>query len=317
MRSIESAEPVSTDGSLWASMGALLLMLLSGACAPQKPVTHPYTGPTLSLPELAIKVNANAQRIETLWAHHNYSATIVDPQTHETHSIQNGDGNLMYRKPFEMRLTGNAIIGQVFELGSSRDEYWATIFLDKVRTQWWGRYIYLGKPCSKPIPIRPDLVMEVLGVADINTDLLRPPAPVMRFNPEQRAYMLIWVMPGQTHWVAQREVWYDLTTFLPTRVLLYDENGRVVLRAALSKHARIDQGDKVQSASDQGASGKENLGAMMATHFELYFPETGSRLSMTLSQLQFQKNGLPREGTIARRPATDLKVIQLDEACGE
>src|SRR5690606_19259815 len=131
----------------------------------------------------------------------------------------------------EMRLTGEKpIVGQVFEVGSTQDRYWLLV-PEQLQTMWWGNFENVGKPCALDIPIRPELILEVLGVSNIETDFLAEPAPVMRFNNDADAYMFIWIVQGPNRLIARKEVWYDRQTKLPKLILLFDDDGRIVLRA--------------------------------------------------------------------------------------
>ncbi|GIW75248.1 MAG: hypothetical protein KatS3mg104_0311 [Phycisphaerae bacterium] len=80
-------------------------------------------------------------------------------------------------------------------------------------TRWGGDIIgwWIQKERAV-LPVRPDLMAEVLGVGPINSDLLKEPFPVVRFNNDQRAYMLTWQVLLSDRWVVQKEVWYDVQT---------------------------------------------------------------------------------------------------------
>ena len=188
--------------------------------------------------------------------------------------------------------------GPIFQLGSNDDLFWVRVYQGR-KTEWWGHYRNLGKPCAKPIPIRPDLVMEVLGVNDINTNLLQPPVPTLRFNSDRCVYMLTFAVQLPNHWAIQKEVWYDRDTKLPTNVLLFDKNGRIQLRAYLSDYQVLE-----------GTTDKR-----IATNYNLYFPETRDSLVLSLKYPKLTKRGLPREGTIARRPIGDVREVRIDEDC--
>jgi hypothetical protein len=172
-------------------------------------------------------------------------------------------------------------------------------------SQWWGHYRNVGKPCAETIPIRPDLIGEVLGIGQINTDLLQSPAPVLRFNNDLDVYMFVWSAKLADRWVAEKEVWYDRKTLKPLKVLLFDTNGRIVLRADLSGHQAIEV----------PGTGAESW-PQIATVYDLFFPETRSTMKLKLSDMALNtKTGHPKEGTIAFREEADVKVIQIDEAC--
>jgi hypothetical protein len=145
-------------------------------------------------------------------------------------------------------------------------------------------------------------VVEVLGVSDIDHNFLRAPVPTMRFNNDQRVYMMTYNVLLPDRWVTQKEVWYDLETKLPTKVLLFDENGRIVLRADLTNHEALEGGD----------------GRKIATTYKLFFPETKDQFHFHLKNPKLSKKGIPRAGTIRRREIGDLReIIQIDKDCGD
>lgn len=257
-------------------------------------------------------INANNARIPTLWASHYYEMTVFD-ENKKSHYI-NGDGAILYRGPEAARGAGMLVagnkpaVGRVFEIGTTADKYWLTI-VPEMDTMWHGDTKHLGKPCVRQVPIRPDMVAEVLGIGTIGSNFLEPPAPVMRFNNDARAYMFVWVVPagGPSRLAAQKEVWYDLETKRPTVVLLFDADGRVQLRAYLSKYQQVD-------AEDVPAAERP----WVATNYRLYFPETGTKMSFELNDVRLQRNGVPTRKGLAF-PGTDepgvSKVIQLDKTC--
>jgi hypothetical protein len=123
----------------------------------------------------------------------------------------------------------------------------------------------------------------VLGIGAIDTDFTHEPAPVMRFNNDADAYMIVWSARLPDRWVAQREVWYDRATKLPRIVLLFDENGRVVLRAYLSNHQPVESNDPEHAPK-------------VATEYRLFFPATGAKMSFQLRDMRQKKNNtIPSE----------------------
>ena len=284
----------------------LALCCLAAGCQP-KPVARPrgwYFGETEPMREVVQRINDNNQEVPTLWASHGYKATVVDERG-KSHTFT-GDGAILYRGPREMRLIGNAgVIGTVFEVGSTNDRFWLKL-VPELDTMWWGHYRHLGKPCAQPIPLRPDLVVEVLGVAVIPTDFNALPVPTMRFNHERDAYMFVWNAPMGDRWGAIKEVWYDRETLLPVLVMLYDPDGRVVVRAELRNHRAVEVEGLPRERWPR-----------VASEFRLFFPENGTRMELDLREMMLNRRGSPPRGLAfpdPRKAGVD-RVIQIDEAC--
>jgi hypothetical protein len=87
-------------------------------------------------------------------------------------------------------------------------------------------------------------------------------------------------------WVAVKEIWYDLQTKLPKLILLFDNNGRVILRAYLTEHKKMEDADGV-----------------VATNYDLFFPENKSRMTFRITTLRAEfKRGparFPNDATFA------------------
>jgi hypothetical protein len=276
-----------------------------------------YVGPTATMSEVVASINANNSRLPTLWLRHDFSGRIVepDPKRPKDPRVTNvsGDGALMYRSPQELRFNVRGPgVGDIFIVGSNPDRYWLWIPFGKVNTLWWGRYEHLGSPCAEPIPVRPDLLLEVLGVSTVDQDFTRLPAPTMTFDGVADAYVFTWVTRAPDRFVALKEVWYDRTTKRPTRVRLFDEHGRVLLRARLSEFRPVEMPD-----ADRGGGGGGARPPVVAHAYALEFPDSGSTMSITVSEARLSYRGKPDDNSFQFPPDTgDSKVIQLDEACG-
>jgi hypothetical protein len=264
----------------------------------------PWTGPTQDLSRIVAEINANNSRIPSVWSRHRYIAAIRDDKGHVDEA--GGDGYLQYRAAGDLWFTGNKdIYGKVFEIGSNAERYWVKMQIPQRPTQmWWGNYANLGKPCVKSMPVQPDLLMEVLGIDVIPSDFTSEPAPVMRFNAEEHAYVIVWSYRTRDRWVAQKEVWFDRKDLWPTRVLLYDPRGRVQVRADLSKHQPVE-GTFVGPPP------------VMATQYNLSFPESQTRMQIELEQPRIEYKGRPNNSTFRFPGTADVsEVIQIDEDCG-
>jgi hypothetical protein len=266
---------------------------------------EPYRGPTLTLAEVVERVNQNNAALPTLWMRHDFKARLVDDQGKTT--AVSGDGAILYASPGKLLLTAaKPGVGPLFELGLNADRYWMSVPFDEVNTMWWGRNRYVASPCADPIPIRPDLIVEVLGVSPIGADLTRSPSPTLRYDPRADVYVLIWNLRAPDRMIAVKEVWYDRQTLRALRVLLYDDNGRPVLVAELSGHGAVEVAGL---ARDQWP--------VAARQYDLSFPDSGSWMNLSIDEAMLRYKGAPSDRTFGfpTRPAV-ARIVQLDEACG-
>jgi hypothetical protein len=255
------------------------------------------------MPAVVAAINQNNAKVGSLWSRLTYEATIIDDHGHTT-TISRDDGYLLFRRPRSLRLRCTIVGNEAFTLGSNNDAFWVKV-VPGSDTTWFGHYANLGKPCCKPLPIRPDLVLQVLGIGLFDSNFLQPPVPVMRFNPEAGgAYMFVWNVPGIDQWRAQKEVWYDRQTLLPTLVRLYDDNGRLILDARLGQHTAVEIPQTPQQSWPK-----------IAGHYDLFFPETGTRLSFTLDHPELEHNGVPRDASFKMPEPDTHNVIQIDQDC--
>jgi hypothetical protein len=282
------------------------LCVAASGCV-HRPVVTPkqaYSGPTQPMREVVGEINRNNLQLPTLWASHGYLATVVDDKK-KSHTFS-GSGALLYNGPRQMRLIGNKeFVGTIFEVGSTQDRFWLKL-VPEVETMWWGHYRHLGKPCAEPIPLRPELVGEVLGVAVIDTDFNALPVPTMRFDSEGDVYVFVWNARLPDRWFAVKEVWYDRKTKRPVRVMLYDADGRVVVRAELGNHKPVEVDGEPRERWPE-----------IANEFRLFFPDNGTRMELDLREVMLNKRGSPPRGLgfpdLGR--AGVERVIQIDKAC--
>ena len=280
--------------------------LLSSCCNCTKPgETEDRLNPPGLLPMVQVinAINANNQKISTLWATLNYSATIVDHG--KAHSVSSDDGVLLYNAPTDFRLVGKKeFVGTVFDVGSNDRLFWLEV-VPGTNQMWWGTYADLVQVNTEslPIPIRPDLVMEVLGVGVINTDFNALPVPTMRYDNAADAYILIFNLKAPDRWVAEKEVWYDRASLRPRKVILYDVNGRPVLRASLSQVRKVQMVDESNSAN----------WPLVPGDYKLFFPDSGSRMEFALKDVRLKKGKIPNPASF-RLPdvqGTEVRATQI------
>jgi len=292
-------------------LGILLTLIaalgLSACTGPAPPMAPGYYGDTITLEQLVGRVNENNDRLPTIWAREHFQAVLVDRTKNQATHID-GYGNLLYTSPNQMKLTAKNEVADLFDMGSDGSQFWLHEKHDQIF--WWGTYADAEGGDADQIPVRPDLVLEILGIRSLDAFLLREPSPVLRFNNIADVYMLDWQAEFAGHWAAVKEIWYDRQTLLPKRVLLFDAKGRVALWATLSNYQRVEW-----------PAGDPSSWPMMATQFNLYFPYTGSSMAFELSDLTLSHNGFPNAATYrmpdpAKLAASGVKVIHINENSG-
>ena len=289
-----------------------MIGLALAGCAGPKPAADP-AGPmtTLTLDELVARVNANNERLPSLWSSGRFEA-IVKESPEDAGNFLNGTLVVQHLKPDRLRLNAEKdLFGDVFDLGTDGENLWLRVPRENV--------IYVGtKGNLDPrktggLPIRPDLILQVLAINLLPDQFAQFPAPVLRVNPDARLHLVSFVEPavlGEPRLKVAREVWYDVpdeegATPLPVKVILSDDDGRPVLAATLEDHRRV--GDLFDAP-------------VVATRLLLYFPQTGGKMRIDLEELLLYREGrgrrsrrFPNESTFAFDPADyPEKVVSLD-----
>jgi hypothetical protein len=264
----------------------------------------------LTPPKLIQEINRNNNALASLYAQHSFEGDFYDPRSKKMRFL-NGSGDLFLLKPRDLLFRAKKDpIGEIFRMGSTQDRFWF-VSEEGDKGMWWGHHRNAGKPCVSEMPVRPDLVGEVLGISDINTFLLEAPFPTVRYNSDLRVYMVTWNAPAPDlgHWFIDREIWYTADKpILPVKVILYDRSGQTVLRANLQKHRQVEAPDV---AREQWP--------WVATHYALLFPQTRSTMTITLGDVALRtKTGQPKAGMIRFPEDPDVpaeKVVQIDADC--
>ncbi len=264
-------------------VGLLLAGLIAGCNGRADAVEQrQYVSPseTLTLAQLIAALNERAGQIPSLYLQGvgdmgGFEARLREGREQPARFL-NGEIRAMYLAPDRLRLLGGKdLAGTVFDLGSDGVQFW--MHLPTEKQLYYGTFAGLDPENARQLPIRPDLMLEVLGVAPMSTDFTSAPVPTLRYNPDSDSYMLLWSEPSAQppeRWVVVKEVWYDRKTLLPTLVILFDEHGDPLLRAYLSRHHPV------------GGEG----GPMMASYYDLYFPVTGSTMWLDFGQMDFRSN---------------------------
>lgn len=270
-------------------------------CQTQPPGAGPASGAGLALSreQLIEKINANNQRIPTLWTRVGLYAEIRDPETGKRTTVNavDRDGSLQYRAPDELRVrVVKDVAGLVLDIGLNHQRFWVTAPAPGPDTMWWGE---VGRQDVRQsqMPIRPQDVLEVLAIRPIAS--AGPAAPTMRYNDKEKAYVLTWYRQVRGQPVVSRQTFYDAKSLAPKIVLLFDPDGKLALQAELSKYTEIE------SAAQPAPS--------VARLVQLYMPESRSIANLRLLDVTISQKGFPND-TSFRYPEKPpvAKVKQVD-----
>lgn len=274
----------------------LLSMLAIGCTTTRPPKGGPsqYTGPTDPLDVLIKRINARTSDLATCWSSGDFE---LDLRQDGKRDFLNGSFILLYQRERHVRMVADKIGTTVFDMGLSDQYFWLNV-PEGPSTCWYGTIDPTNPLASNQLPIRPDALLDVLGIEPINTDLIKPPVPTLRFNPDYDAYMVTWHVASVDRWITQREVWYDRATLEPRFIWLFDQNGRVIVRAKMSDYATV-----------------EGSTVTMPRSANLLFVESGSTLSLKFDDARRNKGKVPNPRSFQFDPSGSgaAKVIDLNE----
>ena len=235
-------------GRVGRPVAALLIMVLAAltGCQPAAPPAQEI----LPRSELLARYNARATAIAQLSAPCHIAARfpkmdrngIPIKGQYETWSL---DGTFVFRKQRDLYLVGEAFSSPVFGLGSNSEMYWFWV-RPGMSTEYFGRY---DGPGAKKFAIRPDYLLETLGVYPVTTDVdvwafrrgddrdiiqimdVDVSQPEPNFSPDKVAVVL-----GLREEIHLERVHHD-----PVEVRLYDPAGEPILVSQLLDYAQVGE----------------------------------------------------------------------------
>lgn len=218
----------------------LPLLLLLGACSGQAKVDVAKLGPPPSAQELAALHNQRVAPIESLWARVSVRAkgTYDDGETFE----QQGEGHLQIVTPERVSLTIGKLGETYFAFGANESQYWSFDLSDadhKVLLVGALATVTQEKAAALGLPVHPQELIALTGLAPI--DLSR--AGGTRWADDGRSVGI--AMPSRWGGVT---LWIDPKTGHAVRSEAFDDAGRLVARAQLSRYkdATLGDGRRVQ-----------------------------------------------------------------------
>jgi hypothetical protein len=298
---IRSLGWISSGKTICLRLFVSLLVVQLPGCAPKQPVktSEPYTGPTLALDELLRGLNERRARLPTVWASGSFELWARERETDRVQFV-NGSLTVVFRSGGQLRLQGQKVSQTIFDTGISANRYWLALFADE-SVCWHGSIDPANPVAPTLLPIRPDALLDVIGLEPVSVDLIDPPVPTLRFNPDYDAYMVTWHVPDGDRWVTTREIWFDRATLGIRYVWLFNRDGKVIVRAKLRDELIVE--------------GADHSDALLARGWDLLFVETGSTMNVRLEDVRLSKGRVPNDLSFRFDPMRSgaERVVDLDE----
>jgi hypothetical protein len=226
------------------------VVVVLGGCVSPTPPRRTFEIPAQLEPaEVVIgRVDGNADRMPAqarFSSHLSVEAGFVN----EDGSLEsfNGDGLLQFAKPTYLYMYLNhGLVRKMLEIGSDGERYWLSF--QKRKTIWWGKYKHLDKPLIRDMPIRPDQLIDALGLRRLPEGSPRLLGPVFRVGTQPIPHTLD---PQYTlaYSLREPEGWYRfereysvsrVPPYLTERIVFGDKEGKIGSEAALGGLAPAD-----------------------------------------------------------------------------
>lgn len=189
------------------------------------------------------RVNANSRKMDFLLRAIPANAAgrlTLDDGRQETFDLP---AKLLFRKPRGLFLQlEHALFGKI-EIGSNDEEFWTWIQFDEPR-YWWGRHDLIASGTATDMPIRPDHLVDVLGLSDLPEQTGGPLGPIPWLGSNRYELNFLGRDPVTEQLYYTRSVDIDRREpFLIREVVYFRRDGRPYLTADLNDYRPIDGTD--------------------------------------------------------------------------
>lgn len=216
-----------------------MLAAVCCGCAPKSPGTGiergPVPGEPESIQEVIARVNRNAAGMDFL-LRGGVTATGEFAHGDKLESFEL-HGPLLYRRPRNLYLKLEHV-GGTLEAGSNQDGFWLWEKFQSPRYSW-GRHDQMVGDFDADLPLRPDLLAEVLGLGDLPMDTKGPLGPAMWVGP--LSYELIFLDRDESGQIRLSKA-IDVDRhepFLVKSLVYFRYDGRPIVQARLDDYEPI------------------------------------------------------------------------------
>jgi len=225
-------------------VGGILLLAGGIAGCPPREVLRPTLVPDAPKVTVIARVNENADAMDFLLRAGGVSAAgeFLREGHRESFHLT---GTLLYRKPMSLYLKLEHIGGSI-EAGSNEREFWFWEKVDSPRYSW-GMHEYMPDDADTDIPLRPDLLVEVLGFGGLPEDTTGPQGPLFWVGP-QHCELIFMDRDEDDQLYITKTIDLDRNEpFLVRSVVFFRSNGRPWMQAKLSDYRKVEGGGIVMA----------------------------------------------------------------------
>ncbi|HUU85306.1 MAG TPA: hypothetical protein VM243_17540 [Phycisphaerae bacterium] len=212
-------------------LGILLLVGVTG-CPPRPRV------PLDPIPmDRAIgRVNANTSRIKTCLKAEGWASGYFYTNRGRRYPFDLPHTSLQVIAPRHLYLSAKSgLLTEEMMLGSNDQKYWLHVRQDD-DTYRFGTHAALEDQPVSSIPLRPDQLIEALGLNGLPQDTVGPDGPVQRIVDEYQQLVWLAYADDDQGWI-EKEYWLErYEPRMIRRILFRDAMGRVVMRSQLDEY---------------------------------------------------------------------------------
>jgi len=297
-----------TDPGVWGSNGVIgrgrwfatvsLCLAVSGlvGCPPQRQ-TDLTVGPVVPMAEAVAALNGNNETFGAGLQGIGYARGHFRDEQGKRRSFD-CDAKLLVIPPRHLRFDLQSLGQTQVLFGSNEQMFWLHV-VPELDTYWWGHYRDIDPARVDGVPLRPDMVVDAMGIQRVWPDTRGSAGPFQRIEGEHQQLLFI-AYDKEGQGVLYKEYWLRRAAPRVIDEILYrDRDGRIVMRSRLSDYRKF-----------------EKTGPWLAHRIDVDWPLEESELRLTISQWRANPKLHTRlRGFIAphERGKTFRRVIHIND----
>jgi hypothetical protein len=279
------------------AVGGLCVAFVGLAGCPPNGQPEIEFGPVVTLTEAVATLNSNNEPFEAGVQATGYARGHFAGEDGKRRAFD-CDAKLLIIPPRHLRFDLQTLGQTQVLFGSNDTRFWLHV-VPELDTYWWGNYKDIDPARVDGVPLRPDMVVEALGIQRIWPDTRGSAGPFQRIEGNHQQ-LLFTAYDEQGQGVLYKEYWLRRTEpRVIDEVLFRDRDGRIVMRSRLSDYRQFEKTEH-----------------WVAHRIDVDWPQEDSKLRLTISQWRANpKLHTKLRGFVAphERGKTYRRVIQIND----